>query len=87
MPLLGLPAKPMNKNNGPLGMIGRDIDRRKPHQRVGRNAHLMTIQVKVDVHAGSLHEARRDVNFPPTRFVRSIYHSDSVIQSLSAAVR
>src|SRR5258706_8943860 len=57
-----LPTEAMNKNKRPLGMIRRNINRRKPHQRICRNAHLVTIEVKVNVHAGSLHEAMGTVN-------------------------
>jgi len=49
-------------NKRPLGMIRRNIDRRKPNQRICRNTHFVTVKVKVYVHAGSLHEAGRDVN-------------------------
>jgi hypothetical protein len=52
----------VDENERPLGMIGRNIDRRKPHQRMGRNAHFMTIKVEVNIHEGSLHEAGRAVN-------------------------
>ena len=31
-------------------------------QRICRNAHFVTIKVKVDVHVRSLHEASMDVN-------------------------
>src|SRR5687767_5908648 len=71
MPLRGLSAKPVNKNKSPLGMIGRDVNCRKPHrrsspvdQRICRNAHFVAIQVEIDVHdEGSLHEAETNVNF------------------------
>ena len=63
MPLFRLPPEAVDKNKGPLGMIRRDVDRRKSHQRICRNAHFMTIKIEVDVHGGSLHERGRDVNF------------------------
>jgi hypothetical protein len=53
----------MDKNKRPLGMIGRNIDRRKSHQRICRNANLMTIKVEVYIHVGSLHETGSHVNF------------------------
>src|SRR6266508_6436676 len=72
IPLFGLSPKAMDKNKRPLGMLGRNINRRKPHKRSGasgamdqricRNAHFMPIQVEIDVHEESLHEAVRDVN-------------------------
>jgi len=45
------------------GVIRRDINCRKPHQRICRNARFMAVKIKVDSHEGSLHEAGRDVNF------------------------
>jgi len=57
-----LPREFMNKNKCPLVMVRRNVDRRKPHQRSCRNANLMAVQVKVYVHAGSLHEAGMSVN-------------------------
>jgi hypothetical protein len=53
----------VDKNKRPLGMIRRNVDRRKPHQRICRNANLMPVQVKVYVHDVSVHEAGMDVNF------------------------
>ena len=49
--------------------LRQNINRRKPHkrsspveQRIRRNAHFMTIKVKVNIHTGSVHEAGVDVN-------------------------
>jgi len=50
------------KNKRPLGMVGRNVNRRWSHKRICRNAKLMPIQVEVYIHAGSLHEAKIDVN-------------------------
>ena len=61
-PLTRLPPEPVDENKCPLGMIGRNINRRKPHQRIRRNADFMTIEVEVNVHAGSLHDEAMDVN-------------------------
>ena len=63
LPLFSLAAESMDKNKRPLGMIRRNVDRRKPHQRICRNANLMPVQVKVYVHDVSVHEAGMDVNF------------------------
>jgi hypothetical protein len=54
VPLLRLSPKPMNKNKRPLRLIGRDVDRRQPYQRVGRDTDLLAIEVEVDIHAGIL---------------------------------
>src|SRR5581483_2647055 len=35
MPLRGLSAEAVQENKSPLGMIRRDVNRRKPHQRTG----------------------------------------------------
>lgn len=63
MPLFGLSPKAMDKNKCPLGMIGRNVNRRKPHQRICRNANFMPIKIEVDVHEGSLQEETYVVNF------------------------
>ena len=52
----------MDEHKGPLGMLGRDVDRRKTNQPCGL-ADFMTLQVEIDVHAKSLHETERVVNF------------------------
>lgn len=65
LPLFGLPPKPMDEHDRPLRMVGRDIDRRKPDQRIRGNTDFMTIQIEVDVHEESLHEACVNVNFDP----------------------
>ncbi len=62
-PLARLSPKPMNENKRPLGMVRRNINRRKPYQRICRNAHFVAVEVKVNVHAGSLHDVGSDVNF------------------------
>jgi hypothetical protein len=79
---MSLFPKAMNKNKRPLGLLGRNINRRKPHQRsspvdqrIGRNAHFMTIQVKVNIHAGSVHEAGRDVNLRIKELRQKIWRS------------
>ena len=41
----------------------RQSDIAKLQETSSRNAHLMTIKVKVYVHAGSVHEAGVNVNF------------------------
>ena len=43
MPLFCLSPKPVNENKCPLGMLGRDVNCRKPDQRSCRNAHVVTI--------------------------------------------
>jgi hypothetical protein len=53
----------VDENKGPLGMIGRDVNRREPYQRICRNAHFMTIKVEVYIHEKSLYETGEDVNF------------------------
>ncbi len=63
VPLFRLTPKPVNEDERPLGVIRRHINCRKPHQRIRRNAHFVTVEVEVNVHAGSLHEAGKDVNF------------------------
>ena len=40
MPLFSLSPKPVDKNKRPLGMIGRDVNRRKPQQAVRGPADL-----------------------------------------------
>ena len=62
MPLFSLPAKPVNKNKRPLGVIRRDVNRRKAYQRICRNADFVAIKIQVNVHEESLHEAGMDVN-------------------------
>jgi hypothetical protein len=63
MPLCSFSAETMDEYQSPLGMIGRNVNRRKPHKRVCRNTHFMTIKVQIDVHEKSLHELELDVNF------------------------
>ena len=62
MPLFRLSPKAVDENKCPLGVIGRDVNRRKPYQRICRNAHFMPVKIEIDVHEESLHEADRDVN-------------------------
>ncbi len=62
MPLLGLSPKAVQENKRPPGLIGRNIDRRKPYQRIGRNTDLLAVEVEVYLHIGSLHEGRMAVN-------------------------
>jgi hypothetical protein len=63
LPLCSLSPKAVQENKCPLGVIGRNIERRKSHLRICGNAKLMTVKVEVYVHAGSLHEAGMAVNF------------------------
>ena len=63
MPLRGLPTKAVNENKSPLGMIRRNIDRRKPHQRICGNTYFMPVEVEVYVHVGSLQGYQKIVNF------------------------
>ena len=73
MPLRGLPPKPMDENKRPLGVIRLDVNRRKPHQRVCGNTHFVAVEIEVDVHAGSLHEAGMDVNFEKQKTCTRIF--------------
>ena len=70
MPLRGLSPKPVNENKSLLGVVGRDVNCRKPYQRsspvdqqICRNAHFMPIKIQVNIHARSLHETELNVNF------------------------
>jgi len=49
-PLQGLPAETVQENEGALGAVGRNIQRRQAHQRIGGNAYLVTVEVEVYVH-------------------------------------
>jgi len=60
---LGLSPKAMDENKCPLGMLGQDINCRKPHQRMGRHADFMMVKIEVDVHEEGLHEWTTVVNF------------------------
>ena len=61
LPLLGVSAKSMHKNKRPLGVLGRDVDCRKPYQRICRNADFMTIEIEVNVHnEGSLQRSLKE---------------------------
>ena len=51
MPLLRLAPEAVDEDKRPLGMIRRDVDRRKPDQRICRHAHFMPIKIEVDVHS------------------------------------
>jgi len=63
MPLLGLPAKAVDKNKSPLGALRGNINDREAHQRVGRDSDFVTVKVEVYVHLRSLQELFQIVNF------------------------
>jgi hypothetical protein len=69
----------VDENKRPLGMIGRNINRRQPHkrsspvdQRIRRNARFVTIEAEVNVHAKSLHEAGMHVKLKKNKNLRQI---------------
>jgi hypothetical protein len=62
-PLAGLPAEAMQEHKCPLRPVGRDVDRRKPHQRIRGNTYFMPVEIQVDVHVESVQELILNVNF------------------------